>query len=45
MRMFHLSKRTTTETMWELVICQAMDTRKDVKNIDTTVVTDWAACC
>lgn len=39
-RMFHIAKRTTTETTWESLLCQKVTATTNVEHINITVVTD-----
>lgn len=39
--MFHLTKRTTTETSWDCLLCQYDIANTYVDNINTVFVTDW----
>ena len=40
-RMFHLCKRTTTETTWQSLFVQTVDVETSLSDVDRTIVTDW----
>ena len=40
-RMFHLCKRTTTETTWYSLFIRSVDVDTDLSEVDRTIVTDW----